>query len=68
MADKHHAIRLMNIALDMLFEDEYISEGCATLLKRIRDDCVYGNRTGKIKMSTIEDYKQKFPEEFEDKK
>ena len=56
----------MDLALNNLNHSNVISEGAIQLIKRIRDDCVYGHKSGKMKMSTISHYKELNPEEFED--
>lgn len=61
-------IKVMDLALDNLKNEELISENAIMLIRRIRDDCIYSTKPGKIKFSTIKHFKDNYSEEFEDEK
>ena len=59
---KVSAMRIMNEVFDSLKEYEQITENQSSFIKRILDDCVYGDK--KIQDSTIQHFKDLYPEMF----
>ena len=63
---KISAIRILNEVFDSLQEYDQITENQSAFIKRILDDCMYENK--KIKESTLQHFKDLYPEIFEEAK